>query len=197
MLVEKLIDQQKLSKEEYIALIKNCNEDMKRRLQKEAVRIRKENYGDKVYVRGLIEFTNYCKNNCYYCGIQASNRNIERYRLEKEQILDCCKTGYELGLRTFVLQGGEDNDYTDDKIVDIVSNIKNMYPDCAITLSIGEKSYESYRKYKMAGADRFLLRHETANEEHYKRLHPKTMSLQHRKQCYGGFTIPNPGNISR
>lgn len=183
MLVEKLIRQQELSKKEYAALLKNCNEDMRKRLQKEAVRIRKENYGDKVYVRGLIEFTNYCKNNCYYCGIQASNQKIDRYRLEKEEILECCKIGYKLGLRTFVLQGGEDNYYTDDKIVDIVFNIKNRYPDCAITLSIGEKTHESYQRYKEAGADRYLLRHETANEEHYKKLHPQIMNLQHRKQC--------------
>lgn len=183
MLVEKLIKQQQLSKEEYAALLENNNEDMRKRLQEEAVRIRKENYGEKVYVRGLIEFTNYCKNNCYYCGIQAANKNVERYRLEKEQILECCKMGYKLGLRTFVLQGGEDIYYTDDKIVDIVANIKSIYPDCAVTLSIGEKSYESYQKYKEAGADRFLLRHETANSEHYHKLHPQTMQLQNRKQC--------------
>ena len=183
MLVEKLIKQHELSKEEYISLLQGCNDDMRKRLQTEAVRLRKKYYGDKVYVRGLIEFTNYCKNNCYYCGIQATNKNVTRYRLEKEQILECCKTGYQLGLRTFVLQGGEDAYYTDDKIVDIISTIKKQYPDCAITLSIGEKSYESYEKYKKAGADRYLLRHETANEEHYGKLHPGAMSLENRKQC--------------
>lgn len=183
MLVEKLVKQHQLSKEEYVMLLKDCDTDMRERLQKEAVRLRKQYYGDKVYVRGLIEFTNYCKNNCYYCGIQSSNGNAVRYRLEKKEILECCKTGYELGLRTFVLQGGEDLYYTDDKIVDIIATIKKIYPDCAITLSVGEKSYESLKKYKRAGADRYLLRHETANEEHYGKLHPKTMSLQNRKQC--------------
>ena len=183
MLVDKLIEQHELSKKEYIMLLKDHNAVMRERLKKEAVRLRKKYYGDKVYVRGLIEFTNYCKNNCYYCGIQAANQNAIRYRLEKEHILECCKTGYELGLRTFVLQGGEDLYYTDDKIVDIVSTIKTIYPDCAVTLSIGEKTYESYEKYKKAGADRYLLRHETANEEHYEKLHPKSMSLKNRKQC--------------
>lgn len=140
-------------------------------------------YGKDIYIRGLIEFTNYCKNDCYYCGIQRSNAKVERYRLSKEQILECCQIGYELGYRTFVLQGGEDNFYTDEKMVGIISAIKEGYSDCAITLSIGEKTRESYQRYFDAGADRYLLRHETANAEHYACLHPKELSLSNRKQC--------------
>lgn len=144
---------------------------------------RRENYGDEVYIRGLIEFTNYCRNNCYYCGIRRSNRNAERYRLTKEEILICCDEGYKLGFRTFVMQGGEDPYYTDEMICDIVSEIKRRYPDCAVTLSIGEKSRESYRSFYDAGADRYLLRHETADPAHYGKLHPAEMSLENRKRC--------------
>lgn len=140
-------------------------------------------YGNQVYIRGLIEFTNYCRNDCYYCGIRRSNGCAERYRLSKEEILSCCKNGYELGFRTFVLQGGEDGFYTDGRICEIVSEIKNRYPDCAVTLSIGERERESYEAFFKAGADRYLLRHETADEAHYKELHPKEMSFQHRMRC--------------
>lgn len=140
-------------------------------------------YGRDIYIRGLIEFTNYCKNNCLYCGIRHNNNNIERYRLTKEEILNCTDIGYSLGFRTFVLQGGEDPYFSTDKIVDIVSSIKSSHPDCAITLSIGEKSYESYKAFFDAGADRYLLRHETANKNHYSKIHPKSMSLKKRQQC--------------
>ena len=149
----------------------------------EADKVRRKYYGTDVYIRGLIEFTNYCKNNCYYCGIRAGNGETQRYRLSKEDILDCCKEGYSLGFRTFVLQGGEDPYFTDKLICEIVSDIKTLYPDCAITLSIGEKSRESYEAYFSAGADRYLLRHETACDEHYSRLHPETMLLSNRKKC--------------
>lgn len=152
-------------------------------LASEADKVRRVNYGDEVYIRGLIEFTNYCKNNCYYCGIRAGNAKVDRYRLSKEEILACCAEGYSLGFRTFVLQGGEDPYYTDDIICDIVSDIRQGFPDCAITLSIGEKERESYQKYYDAGANRYLLRHETADEEHYKKLHPDSMSLENRKRC--------------
>ena len=152
-------------------------------LYKAADAKRKEVYENKVYIRGLIEFTNFCKNNCYYCGIRAENKNILRYRLDQDDILSCCKSGYELGFRTFVLQGGEDNHYTDKDICLIVSNIKNNFPDCAVTLSIGEKSKESYKEYFNAGADRYLLRHETANCLHYSMLHPDSMRLETRKKC--------------
>lgn len=148
-----------------------------------ADRKRREIYGDEVYIRGLIEFTNYCKNNCYYCGIRRDNKNAVRYRLTKQEILACCAEGYQLGFRTFVLQGGEDPYYTDAMLCDIVSDIRTRYPDCAITLSVGEKPKESYRAYFEAGANRYLLRHETANSAHYGKLHPDSMCLQRRKQC--------------
>lgn len=140
-------------------------------------------YDNHVYIRGLIEFTNICKNDCLYCGIRKSNTNAERYRLTKEEILSCCSKGYELGFRTFVLQGGEDSYFTDELICDIVTAIKTQHPDCAVTLSIGEKAKESYQKYFNAGADRYLLRHETANEAHYQTLHPAELSLENRKRC--------------
>ena len=140
-------------------------------------------YGRGVYTRGLIEFTNYCKNNCHYCGIQRGNKEVERYRLSKEEILSCCEEGYRLGFRTFVLQGGEDPYFTDEKIVEIVQAIKKGFPDCAVTLSIGEKSRVSYEKYFHAGADRYLLRHETADREHYQYLHPKELSWENRMRC--------------
>lgn len=145
--------------------------------------VRRQIYGDEVYIRGLIEFTNYCKNNCYYCGIRKSNTNAVRYRLDKDEILACCKEGYSLGFRTFVLQGGEDPYYSDKLICEIVSEIRENFPDCAITLSIGEKSGESYLAYYNAGANRYLLRHETADETHYQKLHPESMSLKNRKRC--------------
>jgi biotin synthase len=145
--------------------------------------VRRERYGDAVFLRGLIEFTNYCKNNCLYCGIRALNRHAERYRLTKEEILSCCREGYALGYRTFVLQGGEDPYYTDDRVCEIVSAIRKAYPDCAITLSIGEKPKESYQRYYDTGANRYLLRHETADEAHYAKLHPDSMSGAYRKEC--------------
>lgn len=145
--------------------------------------VRRSIYGTDVYIRGLIEFTNYCKNNCFYCGLRAENSVLKRYRLTKSDILDCAKNGYELGFRTFVLQGGEDLSYSDNDICEIVSSIKKHYPDCAVTLSIGERSKESYERYKIAGADRYLLRHETADTDHYSILHPENMSLENRKRC--------------
>ena len=148
-----------------------------------ADRKRREIYGDEVYIRGLIEFTNYCRNNCYYCGIRRDNKNAVRYRLTKEEILACCSEGYKLGFRTFVLQGGEDPYYSDALICDIVSEIRGRYPDCAITLSVGEKPKKSYQAYFDAGANRYLLRHETASEQHYRKLHPDSMSLKNRKLC--------------
>lgn len=140
-------------------------------------------YSKDVYIRGLIEISNYCKNNCFYCGIRRDNTKATRYRLYKNEILECCAEGYRLGFRTFVLQGGEDPYYTDEIICDIVSAIRKIYPDCAITLSLGEKTKESYLAYYKAGANRYLLRHETANEEHYRRIHPQNMSLKNRKSC--------------
>ena len=181
---ERFIENPDFTKPDFVELIK-CAEDPEavRRLKEEAVRIREIYYGKKVFTRGLIEYTNYCKNDCYYCGIRKSNTNAKRYRLTEDEIMACCENGYELGFRTFVLQGGEDAYYTDDRMVEIIKKIKEAYPECALTLSIGEKSYESYKKFREAGADRYLLRHETANEEHYRKLHPEKMSLAVRKNC--------------
>ena len=173
-------------------------------LREAAVSRRLEWYGRKVFIRGLIEFTNHCRNNCLYCGIRAGNASLERYRLAPEVILDLVREGYPLGFRTFVLQGGEDFGYTDEDICSIVSSIKREYPDCAVTLSIGEKDRESYQAYFDAGADRYLLRHETASQEHYSSLHPANMSLENRKRCLkdlkkigyqvgSGFMVGSPG----
>ncbi len=182
-LIDKLDQTHNLEKNELLYLINNILPEEKEYLFGKAAATAAKYYGKKVFTRGLIEFTNYCKNDCYYCGIRHSNKNIERYRLSKEEICNCCDMGYKLGYRTFVLQGGEDTYYDDDKIVEIVKSIKERYPDCAVTLSIGEKSYESYEKYFKARVDRYLLRHETADEEHYRKLHPASMSLANRKQC--------------
>lgn len=140
-------------------------------------------FGNRIYTRGLIEFTNYCRCDCYYCGIRRSNRQAKRYRLTQEEILACCRAGYALGFRTFVLQGGEDPYFTDERICRIVSAVKSAWPDCAVTLSIGEKEHSSYRLYRKAGADRYLLRHETASPAHYRRLHPPEQTPQRRRQC--------------
>jgi biotin synthase len=149
----------------------------------EARKVRERVYGNAVYFRGLIEFTNYCKNDCFYCGIRAGNKNVERYRLSLERILQCCAMGDLLGYKTFVLQGGDDPFFTDERIVEIVKAIRAAYPKHAITLSIGEKARGGYERFFEAGANRYLLRHETANDAHYAKLHPASMSLAHRKQC--------------
>lgn len=190
-LMDKLYETCTLSPEEYKVLIDNRNPELAEYLFEKARKVSNDNYGHEVYIRGLIEFTNYCKNDCYYCGIRKSNQNAQRYRLTKEQILDCCDAGYELGFRTFVLQGGEDGYYTDDKMIDIIKAIKKNHPDCALTLSIGEKSYESYQAFYDAGADRYLLRHETADVGHYGKLHPLSLSLDHRKKCL--YNLKNIG----
>lgn len=182
-LIEKLEKTRSLSKEEWIALISNYNRGTAEYLYEKARNVQNAVYGKTVYIRGLIEFSNYCKNDCFYCGIRKSNSFAERYRLGKDEILFCCRAGYELGFRTFVLQSGEDLYYTDEIMTDIISSIKSNYPDCAVTLSIGEKSRETYKKYYDAGADRYLLRHETACEAHYKKLHPPALSLFNRKRC--------------
>ena len=181
-LIKKLEEEQILSKEEYLYLIQH-KEEGKDILFERARRICDEIYGKAIYIRGLIEFTNICKNNCYYCGIRKDNNNCERYRLSKEEILNCADNGYSLGFRTFVLQGGEDGFFTDRILCDIVRAIKQKHPDCAIALSVGERSYESFKNLKKAGADRYLLRHETANPLHYEKLHPTEMRFSNRIQC--------------
>ncbi len=148
-----------------------------------ARKITGERFGRKIYIRGLIEFTNVCRNDCFYCGIRCSSKAIDRFRLTDDEILSCCENGYRLGFRTFVLQGGEDPFYDDERMCSIIRRIRSTYPDCAITLSIGERSIESYMKMQDAGADRYLLRHETADQEHYARLHPENMKFEHRMKC--------------
>lgn len=180
-LVEKLYNTGNLSDSE----LKNLIESNERPelLAEYADKVRRKYYGNKVFLRGLIEISSYCRNDCFYCGIRRSNRNAERYRLSREEILSCCENGYNLGFRTFVMQGGEDAYFTDDFMCSLISEVKKKYPDCAVTLSLGERSYESYRRMKESGADRYLLRHEAASEELYGKLHPSEMSLANRKEC--------------
>ena len=182
-LIDKLEKNQILSKEEFVRLLAISEKDDIDYLTERAKCIRDGIYRKRVFIRGLIEISNYCKNDCYYCGIRRSNKNAQRYRLSKEQILSCCENGYELGFRTFVMQGGEDAFFKDDVVCDIVSSIKERYPDCAVTLSLGERSTESYRKMKEAGADRYLLRHETFDNTHYNKLHPVELDPENRKRC--------------
>ena len=152
-------------------------------LAQRAAAVRQQVYGRDVFIRGLIEFTNYCRNDCFYCGIRRSNACAQRYRLTREEILACCRAGYGLGFRTFVLQGGEDPFFTTERLAELVRAIKQAYPDCAVTLSVGEKDRETYQAWFDAGADRYLLRHETADEGLYRRLHPEELSLQNRMRC--------------
>ena len=182
-LISKLSNNHSLTLEEYELLISERTDEAADELRRLAVETRKKHYGNSVYIRGLIEISNICKNDCLYCGIRRSNKDCERYRLTKEQILYCCDEGYALGFRTFVMQGGEDAYFTDERLCDIVSAIKSKYPDCAVTLSMGERSRESYERLYAAGADRYLLRHETATAEHYEKLHPSEMRFEERMQC--------------
>ena len=225
-IIEKLKNTHDLSDEELLFLIEMpslpVEDDWKKRMRGEDIRftqeeellfgaaddVRRTVYGTDVYVRGLVEFTNHCGNNCYYCGIRRDNRHIERYRLTHDEILSCCDEGYGLGFRTFVLQGGEDPCFSDEKICQLVADIKAAHPDCAVTLSIGEKTRESYQAYFDAGADRYLLRHETADKGHYHKLHPVEMSLNNRKRCLfdlkeigfqvgSGFMVGSPGQTAQ
>jgi biotin synthase len=182
-LVDALNDNGVLAREEFIQLIMSFNDNDLSYVQALARSISQKYFGNRIYTRGLIEISSYCKNDCYYCGLRRGNKNAQRYRLSKDDILSCCEQGYTLGFRTFVLQGGEDNYYSDEIITDIISSIKKKYSDCAVTLSLGEKNKSTYQKYFQAGADRYLLRHETADETHYGKLHPENMSLSNRKQC--------------
>ena len=206
-LLDKLERTGVLTEDEFVTLLENRTPELAEDLFARARRVREARYGRDVYIRGLIEFTNYCKNNCLYCGIRRGNNNARRYRLTKEEILDCCREGYELGYRTFVLQGGEDPWYTQERIEEVVRSIRERYPDCAITLSVGEHSREVYARWKAAGADRYLLRHETADAGHYASLHPKNLTLEHRMACLKdlkdlgyqvgcGFMVGSPGQTS-
>ena len=206
--LDRFFETHRLTEAEYAELLElRQDEETANRLREEALHLRRQYYGNKVFTRGLIEFTNYCKNNCRYCGIRSGNRNVRRYRLSEEDIMECCESGYELGYRTFVLQGGEDPYYTDEQMAAIIRRIKSRFPDASGTLSIGEKSYDSYRRFREAGADRYLLRHETADEDLYRALHPQAMSLENRKKCLwnltelgyqvgAGFMVGAPGQTS-
>ena len=182
-LIDRLRKETALPREELGILLSTMTKEDAEYLYRNADEVRREHYGTDVYIRGLIEFTNYCRNDCLYCGIRRSNTRAQRYRLTTEEILDCCDKGYLLGFRTFVLQGGEDLFFTDEKICAIVSEIKKRHPDCAVTLSIGERQRESYEAFFKAGADRYLLRHETINPAHYSLLHPKELTIENRRQC--------------
>ena len=182
-IVEKLYTDGDLTDAELRELINTDDKDAAELLRKRADETRQRYYGKKVFLRGLIEISSYCKNNCLYCGIRRSNTDADRYRLSREDILSCCENGYGLGFRTFVMQGGEDSFFTDDFLCPLIKEIKEKYQDCAVTLSLGERSYESYKLLREAGADRYLLRHEAASQELYSKLHPEEMSLENRKKC--------------
>lgn len=182
-LINKLNETHSLKTDEWEQLIRNYTKDDFAYATKLAQEIAVREFGKNIYFRGIIEFSNFCKCDCYYCGIRKGNKNAQRYRLTMEDILECCREGYENGFRTFVLQGGEDGWFTDEKMCEIVRNIKENYPDCAVTLSLGEREFESYQALKAAGADRYLLRHETIDEVHYKELHPEKQKLEKRIQC--------------
>ncbi len=182
-IIDQLRQTRKASKQDLHDLLCKMSEEDREYLYAQARAVAQSVYGNKIFIRGLIELSNYCKNDCFYCGIRNSNKKVERYRLTKEDILECCKDGYELGFRTFVLQGGEDLYYNDEIMCDIIQTMRQLYPDCAITLSLGEKSKETYEKYYQAGANRYLLRHESSDAKHYAKLHPQSMQLQTRIQC--------------
>ncbi len=203
-LIDRLAERKILSREEFIALIGGRDDAASSYLYTRAREAAQSVFGNRIYTRGLIEITNYCKNDCYYCGIRRSNGKAARYRLTKEDILICAAEGYDLGFRTFVLQGGEDAYFNDDRVCDIVSSLRERWPDCAVTLSIGEKAKKSYEAYFRAGADRYLLRHETADRRHYESLHPAEMSFERRMRCLydlkeigyqvgAGFMVGSPG----
>ena len=207
VLIDKLERRGVLSHEEFVTLIDGRTPELAQELFARAREVRHCHYGKDVYIRGLIEFTNYCKNNCLYCGIRCGNTHAQRYRLTKEEILDCCREGWELGYRTFVLQGGEDPWYTPERIGDLVRAIKAQHPECAVTLSVGEHPREVYQGWYDAGADRYLLRHETADADHYASLHPKSLTLEKRMACLRdlkdigyqvgcGFMVGSPGQTT-
>ena len=182
-LIEKLDETHFLTEEEYRSLLLGRTESVREAAAKKAVLRAQQVFGNKIYVRGLMEISNICKNGCHYCGINRENPACDRYRLTPEQIFSCAQEGYRLGFRTFVLQGGEDRWFTDDRLCGIIRHLKEMHPDCAVTLSLGERSKDSYQRLFDAGADRYLLRHETADEGHYRKLHPEDMSFHDRLEC--------------
>ena len=182
-LIDKLHQKHTLTAEEYRSLLLCEDTTTNVYLQKKAQQTTIDRFGNAVFIRGLIEISNRCRNNCLYCGIRKGNTMVSRYALSRETILSCCREGHALGFRTFVLQGGEDLSQTDDWVTETVSAVRKEFPDCAITLSLGEKSKEAYQRFFEAGANRYLLRHETFNETHYQELHPSEMSRNHRLRC--------------
>ncbi|MBU3089338.1 [FeFe] hydrogenase H-cluster radical SAM maturase HydE [Clostridium gasigenes] len=205
--INKLYETNNATDEELLYIIDNVDKDSKEYLVEKSHATRMRTYGNKVYMRGIIEFTNYCVKNCEYCGIRASNKKADRYRLTIEDILECADIGDRLGYKTYVLQGGEDPFFTDEIMVEIITKIKNKYPNNAITLSLGERSYESYEKMFKAGADRYLLRHETATKELYEKFHPGS-SFESRRECLWnlkkigfqigpGFMVGLPGQTNK
>ena len=206
-LIRRLETEHRLERSEYEFLLANRTPEAAARLADSAVRLRREIYGNDVYIRGLIEISSFCRNDCLYCGIRRSNSRCQRYRLTPEEILECCREGYELGFRTFVLQGGEDGWFQDGRLCKLIGRIRSAYPDCAVTLSLGERSRESYQRLFDAGAERYLLRHETASRAHYEKLHPEEMSYDSRMRCLRdlkeigyqtgcGFMVGSPGQTA-
>ncbi len=207
-LVDSLAQGHRLSLEEYQTLVESLSPSIAALLSEKAVAVRRKIYGSAVYVRGLVEISNICKNNCFYCGIRRDNAACDRYRLGAEEIFGCAEEGYRLGFRTFVLQGGEDPHFTDEVLCGIIGGIKKRHPDCAVTVSMGERSRASYQRLFDAGADRYLLRHETADQDHYGQLHPPEMSFDNRIRCLRdlreigfqtgcGLMVGSPGQTSR
>lgn len=206
-LIGKLAAEHQLEAAEYETLITDRTPEAAARLAKLAAETAAAVYGNRVFIRGLIEISNICKNDCLYCGIRRSNKTCQRYRLTEEQILACAREGYELGFRTFVMQGGEDGYFSDEVLCRIVRQLKTRFPECAVTLSMGERSRESYEALRLAGADRYLLRHETADKAHYESLHPAAMSFDQRMRCLQdlhdlgyqtgcGFMVGSPGQTA-
>lgn len=205
-IIDKLYEEHNATREELLYILDNITDEECEYLREKANDIRMQNYGNKVYMRGLIEFTNYCKRDCMYCGIRKSNKNADRYRLTFDEIIQCTDIGDKLGYKTYVLQGGEDAYFTDERMIEIIKEIKKRHPNNAITLSLGERSYESYKKLFEAGADRYLLRHETATKELYQKLHPGA-SYDERMECLknlkeigyqvgAGFMVGLPGQTN-
>ena len=206
-LIDQLVVRRSLPLEGYEGLLDAYSDQAAARLAQHAVAARRKAYGSRVFIRGLVEVSNWCKNDCLYCGLRASNRSCERYRLAADEILACCEMGYALGFRTFVLQAGEDPLLTDDFVCGVVRAIKEAWPECAVTLSLGERSRESYAALRRAGADRYLLRHEAASPKLYASLHPKAISLENRMRCLqdlrelgfavgAGFMVGAPGQTA-
>ena len=182
-IIDHIVSTRNLTLEQFVGLMSTEDQSVVSHLFQQSHQLAQRVYGNKIFIRGLIEISNHCKNDCLYCGIRRSRTDVHRYRLSKEDILQCCQQGYGLGFRTFVMQGGEDGWFDDDRMCDIVATIRHQFPDCAITLSLGERSRESYQRLFDAGADRYLLRHETADPMHYAKIHPSDMSYDNRMRC--------------